>query len=69
MLIEGKPAPNFNLDSTTGESIVELLLELARERKKSVLIVTHDTGLASRGDRALHIKDGRLDEETGLFVA
>ena len=53
--------PTGNLDSATGASIVELLLKLARERKKSLLIVTHDTGLASRGDRALHIKDGRLD--------
>ena len=52
--------PTGNLDSATGASIVELLLNLARERKKSLLIVTHDTGLATRGDRALHIKDGRL---------
>ena len=53
--------PTGNLDSATGETIVDLLLKLARERNKSVLIVTHDTGLATRGDRALHIKDGRLD--------
>ena len=53
--------PTGNLDSATGASIVELLLKLARDRKKSLLIVTHDTGLSTRGDRALHIKDGRLD--------
>jgi predicted ABC-type transport system involved in lysophospholipase L1 biosynthesis ATPase subunit len=52
--------PTGNLDSATGEAIVDLLLNLARERKKSVLIVTHDTGLAARGDRELHIKDGRI---------
>jgi putative ABC transport system ATP-binding protein/lipoprotein-releasing system ATP-binding protein len=52
--------PTGNLDSATGEAIVDLLLKLARERKKSLLIVTHDTGLAARGDRELHIKDGRL---------
>ena len=52
--------PTGNLDSATGESIVDLLMELARERNKSLLIVTHDTGLATRGDRELHIKDGRL---------
>src|SRR5438270_629127 len=52
--------PTGNLDSATGETIVDLLLNLARERKKSVLIVTHDTGLATRGDRELHIKDGRI---------
>ena len=53
--------PTGNLDSATGETIVDLLLELARERKKSVLIVTHDSGLAKRGDRELHIKDGQLE--------
>ena len=52
--------PTGNLDSATGEAIVDLLLNLARERKKSLLIVTHDTGLATRGDRELHIKDGLL---------
>src|SRR5437868_2861251 len=52
--------PTANLDSETGGAIVDLLLNLARERKKSLLIVTHDTGLATRGDRELHIKDGRI---------
>jgi predicted ABC-type transport system involved in lysophospholipase L1 biosynthesis ATPase subunit len=53
--------PTGNLDSATGGAIVDLLLKLARERKKSLLIVTHDASLATRGDRELHIKDGRLD--------
>jgi len=52
--------PTGNLDSETGNAIVDLLLNLARDRKKSLLIVTHDTGLATRGDRELHIKDGRI---------
>ncbi len=52
--------PTGNLDSATGQAIVDLLMNLARERKKSLLIVTHDTGLAARGDRELHIKDGVL---------
>jgi len=52
--------PTGNLDSETGGAIVDLLLNLARERKKSLLIVTHDSGLATRGDRELHIKDGRI---------
>ena len=53
--------PTGNLDSATGQSIVELLLGLARERRKTLVIVTHDTSLAARGDRELHIKDGRLE--------
>jgi predicted ABC-type transport system involved in lysophospholipase L1 biosynthesis ATPase subunit len=52
--------PTGNLDSATGGTIVDLLLKLARDRKKSLLIVTHDSSLATRGDRELHIKDGRL---------
>ena len=52
--------PTGNLDSTTGATIVDLLLNVARERKKTLLVVTHDTALATRGDRELHIKDGKL---------
>src|ERR1700682_5310486 len=52
--------PTGNLDSQTGDAIIDLLLQLARERKKSLLVVTHDTGLAARGDRQMHIVDGVL---------
>ncbi len=52
--------PTGNLDSKTGDDIVDLLLKLARERSKTLLVVTHDTDLAARGDRQLHIKDGVL---------
>src|SRR3979411_308952 len=52
--------PTGNLDSKTGDAIVDLLMNLARERKKTLLVVTHDTRLAMRGDRELHIAGGRL---------
>ena len=52
--------PTGNLDSTTGDAIMDLLLNLARDRNKTLLVVTHDTRLAARGDRQLHIKDGVL---------
>lgn len=52
--------PTGNLDSKTGDAIVDLLLNLARDRKKTLLVVTHDARLATRGDRRLHIKDGVL---------
>jgi predicted ABC-type transport system involved in lysophospholipase L1 biosynthesis ATPase subunit len=54
--------PTGNLDSKTGDAIMDLLLNLARDRKKTLLVVTHDTRLAKRGDRQLHIKDGVLQE-------
>jgi putative ABC transport system ATP-binding protein/lipoprotein-releasing system ATP-binding protein len=52
--------PTGNLDSKTGHEVMDLLLNLARERNKTLLVVTHDARLAGRGDRQLHIKDGRL---------
>ncbi len=52
--------PTGNLDSKTGDAIMDLLLNLARDRNKTLLVVTHDTRLAARGDRQLHIKDGVL---------
>jgi putative ABC transport system ATP-binding protein/lipoprotein-releasing system ATP-binding protein len=52
--------PTGNLDSKTGDAIIDLLLNLARDRNKTLLVVTHDTRLAARGDRQLHIKDGVL---------
>ena len=52
--------PTGNLDSKTGNTIMDLLLNLARDRNKTLLVVTHDARLATRGDRQLHIKDGIL---------
>ena len=52
--------PTGNLDSKTGDAIIELLLELARTRNKTLLVVTHDVRLAALGDRQLHIADGVL---------
>ncbi len=52
--------PTGNLDSKTGDSIIDLLLNLARNRKKTLLVVTHDSRLAGRGDRELRIVDGLL---------
>jgi len=53
--------PTGNLDSKTGDTIIDLLLTLAREGKKTLLIVTHDARLAARGDRTLQIVDGVLE--------
>jgi predicted ABC-type transport system involved in lysophospholipase L1 biosynthesis ATPase subunit len=52
--------PTGNLDSKTGDAIMDLLLDLTRARNKTLLVVTHDSRLAARGDRQLHIKDGML---------
>ena len=52
--------PTGNLDSKTGEGIIELLLGLVRQRGKTLVVVTHDAHLATRGDRRLEIRDGLL---------
>ncbi|MDD5200060.1 MAG: ABC transporter ATP-binding protein [Terrimicrobiaceae bacterium] len=52
--------PTGNLDSHTGESIIELLLGLGRADQCTLIVVTHDADLARRGDRILRIEDGAL---------
>ena len=52
--------PTGNLDRKTGEGIVELLLALVRERGMTLVVVTHDAALATRGNRRLEIQDGLL---------
>jgi len=52
--------PTGNLDSKTGDGIMELLLGLVSERGKTLVVVTHDAQLATRGDRRLEIHDGLL---------
>ena len=52
--------PTGNLDSKTGAGIIELLLGLVRDRGKTLVVVTHDAQLATRGDRRLEIRDGML---------
>ncbi len=53
--------PTGNLDSKTGDAIIDLLLNLARDRKKTLLVVTHDNRLAGLGDRQMRIVDGLLE--------
>jgi len=52
--------PTGNLDTANGEAIMELMAEMVREKQKTLVVVTHDQDLASRGDRIVHIRDGHL---------
>ena len=52
--------PTGNLDSKTAEKVYELMLELNMEYSVSFLVVTHDSHLANRMDRVLHMEDGCL---------
>lgn len=53
--------PTGNLDSTTGEQIINLLFELNKETGTTLVIVTHDEELAARCQWQLSIKDGRVE--------
>ena len=52
--------PTGNLDSTTGQTVMDLLFKLNREQAITLIIVTHDEDIARRCNRQLHIKDGKL---------
>jgi putative ABC transport system ATP-binding protein len=54
--------PTGNLDSETGDSVLELLSELPRERGAAAVLVTHDVRVARYADRVLGMRDGRLTE-------
>jgi putative ABC transport system ATP-binding protein len=52
--------PTGNLDSVNGAAILELLLELQRERHTTLLLVTHSPEIAARADRVVTLRDGRI---------
>jgi lipoprotein-releasing system ATP-binding protein len=52
--------PTGNLDGTNAESVFALMLELNRERRTSLVVVTHDLRLARRMERVYELQDGTL---------
>ncbi len=52
--------PTGNLDSTTGHQVIDLLLEVNRNRQTTVVLVTHDPELAGRADVTISLRDGRV---------
>jgi putative ABC transport system ATP-binding protein len=64
--LAGEPAiiladePTAALDSSSGRMVMNMLKELAHERSRAVVIVTHDNRVLEYGDRIAHIEDGKL---------
>jgi putative ABC transport system ATP-binding protein len=52
--------PTGNLDSENSKMIADILFKFAKEEKSSLIIVTHDSKLASRAKRTIKIKDGKI---------
>ena len=55
--------PTGALDSKTGESVMNMLVKLNKNNKKSIVIVTHDQSLVRNADRVIELKDGKVVRE------
>ena len=53
--------PTGNLDSKTGEFVMNLLAEIHREDTKTIILVTHDFYLVKRAERVVYLKDGKIE--------
>jgi putative ABC transport system ATP-binding protein len=52
--------PTGNLDSKNGRHILELMIEINRKRKTTLVLITHDRELAAEADRHIALRDGRV---------
>ncbi len=60
--------PTGNLDETMGRAIIELIFELKARRGATLALVTHDSALASRCDRVIRMRSGRIEETPPIAV-
>jgi putative ABC transport system ATP-binding protein len=61
--------PTGNLDQDTGERVIEMMFDLARNRGTAILLITHDPDLAHRANRLLHMNQGHLTVEAAAVPA
>ena len=54
--------PTGNLDSGTSQEVMEAIVSIARERNKTLVMVTHDPNMAAYGDKTVQILDGRITD-------
>jgi len=54
--------PTAALDSHSGQTLMELLTSLARQRGRAVVVVTHDVRVLPYADRTVRMVDGRIAE-------
>ncbi len=52
--------PTGNLDSKTSDEVMRLICDIARERGKTLIMVTHDPNMAAFTDKAIHLLDGQI---------
>ncbi|MFC1659237.1 ABC transporter ATP-binding protein [Pseudomonadota bacterium] len=61
--------PTGNLDTKTGEEIMNLFQQLNHEKKITIVVVTHESNIASYSNRIIHIKDGIRDFDGSISSA
>ncbi len=54
--------PTGNLDSHTGQEIIELLLSIRQEKQTTLIMATHDSNLAARAPRTITLVDGQVQD-------
>ena len=53
--------PTGNLDTKTGAAILDLLRQTVAAREVTLIVVTHDVGVAAHADRVIHMRDGKVE--------
>ncbi|SVB05472.1 uncharacterized protein METZ01_LOCUS158326 [marine metagenome] len=61
--------PTGNLDRKTSDDILDLLWDLNGRLNRTLILVTHDHGLAQRADRMVHIVDGKIANQNQIVEA
>jgi putative ABC transport system ATP-binding protein len=61
--------PTGSLDSLTGEKVMDLLVDIAREEGATVILVTHDARVAAYADREAMVRDGLVTTPSDVAVA
>jgi putative ABC transport system ATP-binding protein len=59
--------PTGNLDSKMSEDVMKIFLDMNREKKITIILVTHEPDIAAYANRVIHVKDGLINREDVKF--
>ena len=60
--------PTANLDSATGEAIIDLMLDINRRQRTTFIFSTHDPRVMAHAHRVVRLSDGRLDDGSSMIA-